>query len=71
MREKLLKVYYFESETDKVTKNTRRIIYQEMKDLDLAQKNHLRYVIHHIESISDNAQKAADLLSGMAIKILM
>lgn len=71
VREKLLKVYYFESETDKVTKNTRRIIYQEMKELDLAHKNHLRYVIHHIENISDNAQKAADLLSAMAIKILM
>jgi hypothetical protein len=71
VRDKLLKVYYFESETDKVTKNTRRIIYQEMKELDLAHKNHLRYVIHHIENISDNAQKAADLLSAMAIKILM
>jgi predicted phosphate transport protein (TIGR00153 family) len=71
VREKLLKVYYFESETDKVTKSTRRIIFQEMKELDLAHKNHLRYVIHHIEKISDNAQKAADLLSAMAIKILM
>ncbi|NMC38282.1 MAG: DUF47 family protein [Bacteroidales bacterium] len=71
VREKLLKVYYFESETDKVTKSTRKIIFQEMKELDLARKNHLRYVIHHIENISDNAQKAADLLSAMAIKILM
>lgn len=71
VRDKLLKVYYFESETDKVTKSTRKIIFQEMKELDLAHKNHLRYVIHHIENISDNAQKAADLLSAMAIKILM
>ncbi|MDP4222111.1 MAG: DUF47 family protein [Bacteroidota bacterium] len=71
VREKLLKVYYFESETDKVSRSTTRIIFQDMKDLDLARKSHLRYIIHHIENISDNAQKAADLLSGMAIKIVM
>jgi uncharacterized protein len=71
VREKLLKVYYFESETDKVSRNTTRIIFQDMKELDLARKSHLRYIIHHIENISDNAQKAADLLSGMAIKIVM
>ena len=71
VREKLLKVYYFESETDKISKNTIRIIFQEMKELDLAHKAHLRYIIHHIENISDTAQKAADLLSGMAIKIAM
>ena len=71
VREKLLKVYYFESETDKVSRSTTRIIFQEMKDLDLSHKAHLRYIIHHIENISDNAQKAADLLSAMAIKIVM
>jgi len=71
VRDKLLKVYYFESETDKVARNTTRIIFQEMKELDLAHKSHLRYIIHHIENISDNAQKAADLLSAMAIKIVM
>jgi uncharacterized protein len=71
VREKLLKVYYFESETDKVSRSTTRIIFQDMKELDLARKSHLRYIIHHIENISDNAQKAADLLSGMAIKIVM
>ncbi len=71
VREKLLKVYYFESETDKVSRSTTRIIFQEMNELDLAHKSHLRYIIHHIENISDNAQKAADLLSAMAIKIVM
>jgi predicted phosphate transport protein (TIGR00153 family) len=71
VREKLLKVYYFESETDKVSRSTTRIIFQEMKELDLAHKSHLRYIIHHIENISDNAQKAADLLSAMAIKIVI
>jgi predicted phosphate transport protein (TIGR00153 family) len=71
VREKLLKVYYYESETDKISLITKRYIFQEMKDLDLAHKSHLRYVIHHIENISDLAQKAADLLSAMAIKIIM
>jgi uncharacterized protein len=71
VREKLLKVYYFESETDKLSLMTKKIIFQDMKDLDLAHKAHLRYIIHHIENVSDLAQKAADLLSGMAIKIVM
>lgn len=71
VREKLLKVYYFESETDKLSFSTKKIIFQEMATLDLAHKAHLRYIIHHIENISDLAQKAADLLSGMAIKIVM
>jgi uncharacterized protein len=71
VREKLLKVYYFESETDKLSFRTKKIIFQDMKELDLAHKAHLRYIIHHIENVSDLAQKAADLLSGMAIKIAM
>ncbi len=71
VREKLLKVYYFESETDRISKGIKKTIFQEMSGLDLAQKAHLRYIIHHIENISDNAQKAADLLSTMAIKIMM
>jgi predicted phosphate transport protein (TIGR00153 family) len=71
VREKLLKVYYFESETDKISLSTKKIIFQEMKDMDLSHKAHLRYIIHHIENISDLAQKAADLLSTMAIKIVI
>ncbi len=71
VREKLLKVYYFESETDKISKNVKKIIFQEMNELDLAHKQHLRYIIHHIEKISDTAQKAADMLSAMAIQIVM
>ncbi len=71
VREKLLKVYYFESETDKISLGIKKTIFREMDDLDLAHKSHLRYIIHHVENISDISQKAADLLSGMAIKILM
>lgn len=71
VREKLLKVYYFESETDKLSLKTNKRIFQEIEGLDLAHKAHLRYIVHHIENISDLAQKAADLLSGMAIKIVI
>jgi len=71
VREKLLKVYYFESETDKISKSMKTTIFQEMNELDLARKAHLRYIINHLENISDLAQKAADLLSGMAIKLTM
>jgi hypothetical protein len=71
VREKLLKVYYFESETDKLSLKTKKKIFQDIKGLDLAHKAHLRYIVHHIENISDLAQRAADLLSGMSIKIVM
>lgn len=71
VREKLLKVYYFESETDKISYATKKIIFQEMDKLDLAEKAHLRYIIHHVENISDLAQKAADTLSVMAIKLIL
>ncbi|MFN8241830.1 MAG: DUF47 family protein [Bacteroidales bacterium] len=71
VREKLLKVYYYETETDKISNKTKKSIFHDSPDLDLAHKAHLRYIIHHIEGISDLAQKAADMLSGMAIKIVM
>jgi len=70
VREKLIKVYYFETETDKISKNIKRKIFQEMPELDLAHKAHLRYILHHIENISDIAQKAADLLAAMSVKII-
>ncbi len=71
VREKLLRVYYFESETDNLTISIKKTIFRDMNNLDLAHKNQLRYLINHIENISDLAQKAADMLSGMAIKILI
>lgn len=71
VREKLLRVYYFESETDKMALSIKKTIFRELTELDLAHKNQLRYMVNHIENISDLAQKAADMLSGMAIKILI
>ncbi len=71
VREKLLKVYYFETEADKLSFDIRKHIFQDMKDIDLARKAHLRYIINHFERISDFAQEAADMLSRMAIKIII
>lgn len=71
VREKLLKVYFFERETDKSSFTLKKKIFHEMNDLTLAEKAHLRYIIHHIESISDRAQDAADLLATMAIKLML
>lgn len=71
VREKLLKVYYFESETDKISRDIKKQVFQDMKELDLAHKAHLRYIIQHIENISDLAQTAADLLAAMAIKVVI
>ena len=70
VREKLLKVYYYESETDKLVAQTKKKIFRDMSNLHLAEKNQLRYMINNIENISDYAQKAADRLSAMAIRIL-
>ena len=36
VREKLLKVYYFESETDKLSCSIKKVIFQQMDELDLA-----------------------------------
>lgn len=71
VREKLLKVYFFERETDKSSFNLKKKIFHEMHELSLAEKAHLRYIIHHIESISDRSQDAADLLATMAIKLML
>ncbi|MBN2863039.1 MAG: DUF47 family protein [Bacteroidales bacterium] len=71
VREKLLKVYYYESETDKISRDIKIAIFQKTDDLDLAHKAHLRYIVQHLENISDLSQNAADLLAAMAIKIVM
>ncbi len=71
VRDKLIKVYFFENEADRLSTEIKTRIFQQMPELDLARKAHLRYVLHHIESISDKAQAVADLLAGMAIKVIM
>jgi predicted phosphate transport protein (TIGR00153 family) len=71
VREKLLKVYFFERETDKAAFHLKKKVFHEMNELSLAEKAHIRYIVHHIESISDRSQNAADLLASMAVKLML
>jgi predicted phosphate transport protein (TIGR00153 family) len=71
VREKLIKVYFFEKETDKAAFQLKKKVFHEMNDLSLAEKAHLRYITHHIEKISDTAQDAADLLESMAMRQML
>lgn len=69
VKEMLSKVYFYEKETDKIARNIKRKLFHDMKDLELSQKIHLRYFTLHIESLSDNAESLADLLSILALKM--
>jgi predicted phosphate transport protein (TIGR00153 family) len=71
VRERLIKVYFFERETDKAAFQMKKKVFHEMNDLSLAEKAHIRYITHHIENISDTAQDAADLLASMAIRLML
>lgn len=71
VREKLIKVYFFEKETDKSSFKLKKKVFHEMNELNLAEKAHLRYITHHIETISDRAQDAADMLASMAIRQML
>ena len=64
----LPKVYFYEKESDKLSRNIKRKLFHEMNDLKLSQKIHLRYFALHIETISDKAEILADFLSINALK---
>jgi uncharacterized protein len=68
VKEHLHRVYLYEKEADKLALSIKKRVFQEMTQLKLSEKIHLRYFTLHIEILSDVAQKAADLLSIMAIK---
>jgi len=68
VKEKIHRVYLYEKEADKLADAIKRKVFQEMPDLKLSEKFHLRYFTLHIEILSDAAERAADLLAIMAIK---
>ena len=68
IKENLHRVYLFEKEVDKMADSIKRRVFHDMQGLKLSEKFHLRYFTLHIESLSDEAQRAADLLNIMAIK---
>jgi predicted phosphate transport protein (TIGR00153 family) len=71
IKEKIHRVYFYEKEVDKIAMTIKRKAFQEMTNLKLSEKFHLRYFTLHIETLSDAAEKVADLLSIMAIKRTM
>lgn len=66
--EKIHRVYFYEKEVDKQAQSIKRRVFHDMNNLKLSEKFHLRYFALHIETLSDSAEKTADLLSIMAIK---
>lgn len=68
VKEKLHRVYLYEKEADKLADAIKRRVFHDMPEIKLSQRFHLRYFTLHIETLSDAAEKAADVLSVMAIK---
>jgi len=69
VKEMLAKVYFYEKEADKISRNIKRRLFHDLKDLQLSQKMHLRYFALHIETVSDKAERLADTLSILALKM--
>ena len=68
VHEKIHRIYYYEKEADKLAQAIKRKVFHEMDNFKLSQKIHLRYFTLHVEQIAEEAMKAADLLSILAIK---
>jgi uncharacterized protein len=68
VKERIHRVYLYEKEVDKLADAIKRRVFHEMPNLSLSEKFHLRYFTLHVESLSDAAERAADLLAIMAIK---
>ncbi len=68
VKENLHRVYLYEKEADKLADAIKRRVFHDMPNLKLSEKFHLRYFTLHIETLSDAAEKTADVLSIMAIK---
>lgn len=64
----LQKVFFYQKETDKKSKILKRKVFQEMSDLKLSEKFHLRYFALHIEELAMAAVKVADQLAVMSVR---
>ena len=65
------KIYFYERESDSAANALRRVIFQQLADIDLARKEQLRYFTRHIEQMSDAAEDVADILSLLSIKVML
>ena len=68
LTEKIHTIYFYEKEVEKLAQAIKRKVFHEMENFKLSQKIHLRYFTLHVEQIAEEAVKAADLLSVLAVK---
>jgi predicted phosphate transport protein (TIGR00153 family) len=66
--EMLQQVYIIEKEADNTENSIKRKVFRELKELHLAQKNHIRHFVNHIGNLSDISEGIADTLAIMAIR---
>ncbi len=71
VKDKIQKVLFYNRETDTLSNNIKRKIFQEFESLRLSERIHLRYFALHIEQVSDAAKEVAHQLSSLVIKIKM
>ena len=67
VKDHLHEVYFYEKESDKMSQNLKRFIFNEM-DLELSKKMQLRYFAEQIDKLADKAEDVADRLSIYSIK---
>jgi len=71
VKEKIQKVLFYNREVDVLSNNIKRKLFQELDELRLSEKIHLRYFALHIEQVSHSAKNVALQLSSLVIKIKM
>jgi uncharacterized protein len=67
VKEYLHQVHRYEREADLLGMDLKRQIFRD-DSLDLSQKIHLAYFVHHIDMLADDAQEVADKLAIYSIK---
>lgn len=67
IRDNITKVMRYEKEADKISDKLKRKVFQR-KDIDLADKMHIRYFAYHIENVADAAEDVCDRLAIASIK---
>jgi len=70
-KDHISKIYFYERESDGAANALRRVIFQQLPDIDMARKAQLRYFARHIEQMSDAAEDVADILSLLSIKVML
>jgi predicted phosphate transport protein (TIGR00153 family) len=66
VKDHLHKIYFYEKEADRIGNDLKRQAFG--MNMDLSQKNHLRYFVLRIQNVSDRAEDVADRLAIYTIK---